>query len=40
VEVSLLVLEEEFEMVMQNFNPSQKKLVQIYIEKRLGRPTS
>lgn len=37
VELSFLVDSEEFEIIMQRFNQSQKRLVQIYIEKKLTK---
>lgn len=37
VELSFLVDSEEFEIIMQRFNQSQKRLVQIYIEKKLSK---
>jgi hypothetical protein len=37
VELSFLVDSEEFDIIMQKFNQSQKRLVQIYIEKKLGK---
>jgi hypothetical protein len=37
VELSFLVESEYFDIILQNFNPSQKKLVQIYVEKKLNK---
>lgn len=37
VELSFLVDSAEFDAIMQQFNQSQKRLVQIYIEKKLGK---
>ena len=37
VELSFLTEVSDFEVIMQNFNPSQKKLVHIYIEKKQNK---
>jgi hypothetical protein len=37
VELSFLVDSADFDAIMQQFNQSQKRLVQIYIEKKLGK---
>lgn len=37
VELSFLMEVNDFEITMQGFNPSQKKLVQIYIEKKQNK---
>ena len=37
VELSFLVDSSDFEIVLKNFNACQKKLVQIYVDKKLKK---
>ena len=40
VELNLLVEPEEFDTIMQKFNQSQRRLVQIYIDKAMAKLTN